>query len=114
MKKITTFLILGKGVCNMESVDNEEEEMEKHFYHLKIEKDMFVGEEILGFTQNSLLPEAAWLLDAGNVIWVWSGSYSVAKSLKEYVEEAKIFLYTHPASRDRNTIISIIKQGQHY
>lgn len=103
----------GKGVCNMESVDYDEEEMEKHFYHLKIEKDVFIGDEILGFTQNSLLPEAAWLLDAGNVIWVWIGScYTVQKSLKEYVEEAKIFLYTHPAGRDRNTIISVIKQGK--
>lgn len=95
----------------MESIDYAEEEMEKHLYHLKIEKDVFSGEEILGFTQSSLLPEAAWLLDAGNVIWVWIGSYAVSKSLKNYVEEAKIYLYTHPASRDRNTIISIIKQG---
>ncbi|OXU28220.1 hypothetical protein TSAR_011731, partial [Trichomalopsis sarcophagae] len=101
----------GKGVCNMESVDYDEEEMEKHFYHLKTEKDVFIGDEILGFAQNSLLPEAAWLLDAGNVIWVWIGSYTAHKPLKEYVEEAKIFLYTHPASRDRNTIISVIKQG---
>ncbi|XP_008211427.1 villin-1 [Nasonia vitripennis] len=101
----------GKGVCNMESVDYDEEEMEKHFYHLKTEKDAFIGDEILGFAQSSLLPEAAWLLDAGNVIWLWIGSYTAHKPLKEYVEEAKIFLYTHPASRDRNTIISVIKQG---
>ena len=96
----------------MESVDCEEEETEKHFYHLKVEKDIFIGEEVLGYTQNSLLPEAAWLLDAGNVIWVWIGNCATPKSLKEYVEEAKIFLYTHPASRDRNTIISVIKQGE--
>lgn len=101
----------GKGVCNMESIDYEEEEMEKHLYHMKIEKDVFTGEEIIGFAQNSLLPESAWLLDAGIVIWVWIGTYAVSKSLKNYIEEAQIFLYTHPASRDRNTIISIIKQG---
>lgn len=95
----------------MESIDYEEEEMEKHLFHLKIEKNVFTGEEILGFTQSSLLPESTWLIDAGSVIWVWVGAYAVAKSLKSYVEEAKIFLYTHPASRDRNTIISVIKQG---
>ncbi|XP_014204083.1 villin-like protein quail [Copidosoma floridanum] len=101
----------GKGIGKMESSNAEGEEMEKHFYHLKTEKEMFVGEEVLGFTQNSLLPEATWLLDIGNVIWVWIGNYSVSKPLKDYVQDAKIFLYTHPASRDRDTIISITKQG---
>ena len=97
----------------MESVDYEEEDLEKHLYQFKIEKGAFVGEEILAFDQSSLLPEAVWLLDAGNLIWLWIGNQSVLKPLKDYVEEAKIFLYTHPASRDRNTIISAIKQGGH-
>lgn len=72
---------------------------------------MFVGEEVLGFGQNSLLPEAIWLLDAGNVIWIWIGKSSIPKSLKECVHDAMIYLFTHPAGRDRNTTISIIKQG---
>ncbi|XP_011505575.1 PREDICTED: villin-like protein quail [Ceratosolen solmsi marchali] len=101
----------GKGVCNVESVESEGEDMDKHFYHLKIEKSMFTGEEILGFAQNSLIPEASWLLDAGSVIWIWIGSYCAPKPLKDYIEEAKIFLHTHPVNRDRSTIISIIKQG---
>ncbi|XP_043799058.1 villin-like protein quail isoform X2 [Apis laboriosa] len=73
--------------------------------------ETFVGEEVLGFGQCSLLPEAVWLLDAGNVIWIWIGKSSISKSLKEYVHDAMVFLFTHPAGRDRNTIISIIKQG---
>lgn len=72
---------------------------------------MFVGEEVLGFGQSSLLPEAIWLLDAGNVIWIWIGRSSASKSLKECVHDGMIFLFTHPAGRDRNTTISIIKQG---
>lgn len=70
-----------------------------------------MGEEVLGFGQNCLLPEAVWLLDAGNVIWVWIGKSSTPKSLRECVHDAMIFLYTHPAGRDRNTTISVIKQG---
>ena len=73
--------------------------------------DTFVGEEILGFGQSSLLPETIWLLDAGNVIWIWIGKFSIPKLLKECVHDAMIFLFTHPAGRDRNTTISVIKQG---
>ncbi|CAK9814595.1 VIL1 [Anthophora plagiata] len=99
----------GKGTYGTETVDDGEE-LEKHLYQCLTEGEMFVGEEVLGFGQNSLLPEAVWLLDAGNVIWVWIGK-STSKSLKECVHDAMIFLYTHPAGRDRNTTISVIKQG---
>ncbi|KAJ8670550.1 hypothetical protein QAD02_001809 [Eretmocerus hayati] len=103
----------GQDVCDTENKELQEEgeETDTHLYHLKVEKDAFVGEEILGFSQSNLLPEAAWLLDTGNLVWVWVGNLIPRKALKEYVREAKIFLYTHPASRDRNTIISIIRQG---
>ncbi|XP_051168785.1 villin-1 isoform X2 [Leptopilina boulardi] len=100
----------GRGEYGTEFM-NDEEEQEKHLYHCQIEQNIFVGEEVLGFSQSSLLPEAIWLLDAGNVIWLWIGIYSANNSLKECVERGKIFLYTHPAGRDRNTPISIIKQG---
>ncbi|KAL7298711.1 hypothetical protein TKK_0008468 [Trichogramma kaykai] len=89
----------------------EEPELEPHLYHLRVEKDVFVGEEILGFGQAQLLPEAAWLLEAANCVWVWIGDLAAPKPLKEYVEEAKIYLYTHPAARDRNTVISVVRQG---
>ncbi|XP_044001123.1 villin-like protein quail isoform X2 [Aphidius gifuensis] len=86
-------------------------DMDKHLYECKIIDGIFIGDEVLGFTQNSLLPEAAWLLVTGSVIWVWLGNYSQSKSIERCVENAATFLYTHPAGRDRNTIISIIKQG---
>ncbi|XP_053983071.1 villin-1 [Hylaeus volcanicus] len=100
----------GKGTYGTETVDIGEE-LEKHLYQCQTECETFVGEEVLGFGQNSLLPEAIWLLDAGNIIWIWIGKSSNPKSLRECVHNAMIFLYTHPASRDRNTIISVIKQG---
>ncbi|XP_393805.3 villin-like protein quail isoform X1 [Apis mellifera] len=100
----------GKGTYGTEVI-NDEEELEKHLYQCLTDTETFVGEEVLGFGQCSLLPEAVWLLDAGNVIWIWIGKSSISKSLKEYVHDAKVFLFTHPAGRDRNTIISIIKQG---
>lgn len=99
----------GRGEYGTEFVDDEEEQ-EKHLYHCRIEQDNFTGEQVLGFSQSSLLPEAIWLLDAGSIIWLWIGNYSSIKTLKECVERGKIFLYTHPAGRDRNTPISIIKQ----
>ncbi|XP_034943349.1 villin-1 isoform X2 [Chelonus insularis] len=92
-------------------VDEIIEESGKHLYHCNVLDKVFVGEEILGFTQNSLIPEAVWLLDAGNIIWVWLGKLAATKNLKQCVQDALVFLYTHPAARDRNTIISVVKQG---
>ncbi|XP_033208443.1 villin-1 isoform X2 [Belonocnema kinseyi] len=100
----------GRGDYGTEFVDDEEEK-EKRLYHCRVEQEFFIGQEILGFTQSSLLPEAICLLDAGSVIWIWVGKFSAVKSLKDCVDKGKIFLYTHPAGRDRNTAISIIKQG---
>ncbi|XP_017761928.1 PREDICTED: villin-1 isoform X1 [Eufriesea mexicana] len=100
----------GKGTYGTEIIDDGEE-LEKHLYQCLTDTEMFVGEEVLGFGQSSLLPEAVWLLDAGNVIWIWIGRSSASKSLKECVHDGMIFLFTHPAGRDRNTTISIIKQG---
>nr|XP_034174983.1 villin-like protein quail isoform X1 [Osmia lignaria]XP_034174984.1 villin-like protein quail isoform X1 [Osmia lignaria] len=100
----------GKGTYITETVDDGEE-FEKHLYQCLTECETFVGEEILGYSQNNLLPEASWLLDAGNVIWIWIGKFSAPKSLKDCIQDAITFLYNHPAGRDRNTTISVIKQG---
>lgn len=88
------------------------EESEIRLYHCLVEEGAFIGQEILGFTQANLLPEAAWLLDTGNTIWVWLGNYSTIRTLRECVDKAIIFLYTHPAGRDRNTMVTIIRQGE--
>ncbi|XP_015610528.1 villin-1 isoform X2 [Cephus cinctus] len=100
----------GRGNYGTETTEDMEE-TENHLYHCHTEGGAFLGEEILGFTQSSLLPEAAWLLDAGNVVWVWLGKYSVIKTLRECIDCATTFLYTHPAGRDRNTSISVVRQG---
>ncbi|XP_046745541.1 villin-1 [Diprion similis] len=100
----------GRSVYSTETVDIVEE-CEKRLYHCQVEDAAFVGQEILGFGQAALLPEAAWLLDTGNTIWVWLGDWSTVKTVKECVEMATVFLYTHPASRDRNTTITVIRQG---
>lgn len=107
------FLFQGRGTYGTEVAESEEEQ-EKHLFRCQTEGNIFVGEEILGFGQSSLIPEATWLLDAGNMIWIWLGKLSATKSLKQCVEDAMIFLYSHPAGRDRNTTISIIKQGMVY
>ncbi|KYN44281.1 Villin-1 [Trachymyrmex septentrionalis] len=95
------------------STETEEvgEELEKHLFQCRTENGLFVGEQILGFRQNSLIPEAVWLLDAGSVIWIWIGKFSNPRTLQECVEDATVYLYTHPAGRNRNTTISVIKQG---
>ncbi|KAG7207595.1 hypothetical protein KM043_009218 [Ampulex compressa] len=100
----------GKGFYGSETIEIGED-LERHLYQCQTEGDTFVGEEVLGFGQNCLIPEATWLLDAGNVIWVWLGKFSAPRSLRDCVQDAMIFLYTHPSGRDRNTTISVIKQG---
>ncbi|XP_029676531.1 villin-1 [Formica exsecta] len=100
----------GRGTYGAET-EEVGEELDKHLFQCRTENGLFVGEQVLGFRQNSLIPEAVWLLDAGSVIWVWIGKFSVPKTLQECVEDATIYLYTHPAGRNRNTTISVIKQG---
>ncbi|XP_032678002.1 villin-1 isoform X1 [Odontomachus brunneus] len=100
----------GRGTYGTET-EEVGEELDKHLFQCRTENGLFVGEEVLGFRQNSLIPEAVWLLDAGSVIWVWVGKFSSPRTLQECVDDASVYLYTHPAGRNRNTTISIIKQG---
>lgn len=111
-KRILKFLSFsGRGTYTTET-EEVGEELDKHLFQCRTENGLFVGEEVLGFRQNSLIPEAVWLLDAGNVIWVWIGKYSTPRTPQECVEDATVYLYTHPAGRNRNITISVIKQGE--
>ncbi|XP_048515379.1 villin-1 [Athalia rosae] len=102
----------GRGTYSTEMpTEVDYKDSEKRLYHCHVKEGAFVGQEILGFTQSALLPEAAWLLDTGNTIWIWLGNHSNLRTLKECVENATVFLYTHPAGRDRNTTITVIRQG---
>ncbi|XP_012230270.2 villin-1 isoform X1 [Linepithema humile] len=100
----------GRGTYSTET-EEVGEELDKHLFQCRTENGLFVGEQVLGFRQNSLIPEAIWLLDAGSVIWIWIGKFSTPRTLQECVEDATIYLYMHPAGRNRNTTISVIKQG---
>ncbi|KAH0950774.1 hypothetical protein HN011_006319 [Eciton burchellii] len=100
----------GRGTYSTET-EEVGEELDKHLFQCQTENGLFVGEQILGFRQNSLIPEATWLLDVGSVIWVWIGKFSTRRRLQECVEDATVYLYTHPTGRNRNTTISVIKQG---
>ncbi|XP_057330395.1 villin-1 isoform X2 [Microplitis mediator] len=101
----------GKGNYGTE-MSQVPEQTDKYMYHCNVINKKFVGKEIIGFSQSTLIPEAIWLLDTGTMIWVWVGNLCEKKNFKKYLQDAAIFLYTHPASRDRNTPISIIRQGQ--
>ncbi|KAK0180378.1 hypothetical protein PV327_006022 [Microctonus hyperodae] len=68
------------------------EESGKHLYQCIVMENAFVGEEVLGFSQNSLIPEANWLLDVGSVIWVWMGALSDTKSMKKCGQEPPTFI----------------------
>lgn len=113
LKSFGIFHLLSSGRGSY-GAETEEvgEELDKHLFQCRTENGLFVGEQVLGFRQNSLIPEAIWLLDAGSVIWVWIGKFSIPKTLQESIADATIYLYTHPAGRNRNTIISVIKQGE--
>ncbi|XP_020291727.1 villin-1 isoform X2 [Pseudomyrmex gracilis] len=100
----------GKGTYSTET-EEVSEELDKHLFQCRTENGLFVGKQVLGFRQNSLIPEAIWLLDTGSMIWVWIGKFSTPKTLQECIEDATVYLYTHPAGRNRNTAISVIKQG---
>lgn len=104
-------MIVGRGSYGDEEIE-QKEELEKHLFQCRIEHNFFVGQEIIGFGQHSLIPETVWLLDAGRVIWIWIGKFSTSRSLLQHLQDATVFLYTHPAGRDRDTVITLIKQGE--
>lgn len=68
-------------------------------------------EPILAFQQKDLSPENIYLLDVGNMIYVWTGQMSSNESKQAVWSMATQLLSTHPVHRDIHLSVAVLKQG---
>lgn len=72
----------------------------------------YTFEEISSFSQYSLLPEMAAVLDAHGAVYVWTGSQCCARARDDALVIADTYLAADPAARDLETPVIIISQGR--
>lgn len=71
----------------------------------------FVATEISNFTQDDLDEEDVMLLDIWDQIYLWIGQGANESEKKEAAVTAQEYLRSHPAGRDIDTPILMVKQG---
>uniref|UniRef100_A0A4W4FRB9 Villin-1 n=1 Tax=Electrophorus electricus TaxID=8005 RepID=A0A4W4FRB9_ELEEL len=71
----------------------------------------FVATEISNFNQDDLDEDDVMLLDAWDQIFLWIGKGANETEKKEAVTTAQEYLKTHPAGRDSDTPILVVKQS---
>ncbi|XP_053675905.1 villin-like protein quail [Anopheles nili] len=68
--------------------------------------------QIFGFTQQDLRPDSIFLLDAGNVVYVWIGDHTLPEERTQCWDLAKQLIATHPVQRDTAMPIATVRQGE--
>ncbi|XP_048856382.1 advillin [Brienomyrus brachyistius] len=71
----------------------------------------FIATEVTQFNQSDLNEDDIMLLDTWDQIFLWVGVNANETEYKESVVTSQEYLRTHPASRDPDTPILIVKQG---
>ncbi|XP_036425180.1 villin-1 [Colossoma macropomum] len=71
----------------------------------------FVATEISNFNQDDLDENDVMLLDIWDQVFLWIGKGANDTEKKEAVVTAQEYLKTHPAGRDQDTPILVVKQG---
>ncbi|KAK2849853.1 hypothetical protein Q7C36_008636 [Tachysurus vachellii] len=71
----------------------------------------FIATEITNFNQTDLDEDDIMLLDTWDEIFLWIGKRSNDKEKKDSVITAQEYLKSHPAVRDSDTPIIVVKQG---
>lgn len=67
--------------------------------------------QIIGFDQKNLNPEDIFLLDAGNIIYIWIGSLSCHEEKTAAWQMANTLITTQIVPRDSGIPIALIRQG---
>ncbi|KAG1945200.1 villin-1 [Pimephales promelas] len=71
----------------------------------------FIATEITHFNQDDLDEDDVMLLDIWDQVYLWIGKGANDKEKKEAVVTAQEYLKSHPAGRDLETPILVVKQG---
>ncbi|KAM3877586.1 advillin [Diretmus argenteus] len=71
----------------------------------------FIVTEVTQFTQDDLSEDDVMILDTWDQVFLWVGNEANDVERKEAVVTSQEYLRTHPASRDLDTPVILIKQG---
>lgn len=107
-------LVGGKGeysnnprLVNMQSVEIPDPRL----YQASNASGCFQVQEILAFTQQDLVTDDVFILDAGDNVYVWVGEDSRAEEKTMAMDTAIEYVETDPSGRDPGTPIFMVKQG---
>ncbi|TSK92916.1 Villin-1 [Bagarius yarrelli] len=92
-------------------LQDENNEITPRLFECSNQTGTFVATEIANFDQTDLDEDDIMLLDTWDEVFLWIGKGSNDKEKKEAVVTAQEYLKSHPAGRDTNTPILVVKQG---
>ncbi|KAK0145517.1 Advillin [Merluccius polli] len=116
-KKITP--VIGKDIdCEIVAEGQESGELQQvvpdhppRLFECSNKTGRFMVEEIMHFNQDDLIEDDVMLLDTWDQIFIWVGKDANETERKEVIPTSLEYLRTHPASRDLDTSVILIKQG---
>lgn len=80
-------------------------------YIAYVDHGSIITKDILGFEQSDLTPEDVYLLDVGNMIFIWLGALCTSGDSELWCwVMARDFLQNYPVHRDENIAIALIRQ----
>lgn len=89
----------------------DDPEVEPRLFECSNQTGTFICEEVINFDQKDLDEDDVMLLDTWNQLFIWIGK----RARKEEKEQATVaafeYLQSHPAGRDPETNVVMIKQG---
>ncbi|XP_076119826.1 villin-1 [Alosa pseudoharengus] len=92
-------------------LQEEHDNITPRLFECSTQTGTFVATEITNFNQDDLDEEDVMLLDIWDQIYLWIGKGANEKEKQEAVVTAQEYLRSHPAGRDVNTPILMVKQG---
>lgn len=99
------------GTIEEVSLDSTWEKARVGLYLTTLIQGTITLEPILAFDQKDLSPEHIYLLDAGNIIYVWLGNLSELEQRQAAWVIAMHHLSIHSIPRDNHLPVAVIKQG---
>ncbi|XP_030382996.1 villin-like protein quail [Scaptodrosophila lebanonensis] len=70
------------------------------------------SEELLGFEQQDLSADCSYILDTGNITYVWLGAHAISLEREKYTAMAQSYIQNAPFGRRAATALAIVKQHE--
>lgn len=97
------------GLSNLPLISGTKKRQQLHLVY--VNRGHFFSHEILGFNQSDLSSENNYILDAGNIIFVWLGAQSPSSDLDSFSKLGHQYLENCPSARTITTAIAVVRQN---